>query len=213
MKASIDTRDPRRPKQGISKGAYLEAERNNQIMHENTILLNKLSKILTRAPEPIPEPLLRKGLNENSKKAERERIDRENQALLRRLQDVRSSIDADKMLEHYELHEHLIAQHSMQFVPNPFLNNTAPRSRPGSGFYPTPPASAGSQRPSTAGAQQRRSRPGSGVPPPPSSDGLVGTSPATAADASLVMGSTDDIDRLLAEAGGGGLAPVKEAKE
>ena len=58
VKASIDTRDPRRPKQGNSKGAYLEAERNNQIMHENTILLNKLSRILTRDPEPIPEPRL-----------------------------------------------------------------------------------------------------------------------------------------------------------
>ena len=39
-------------------GASLEEERNNQIMHENTILLNKLSRILTRDPEPIREPML-----------------------------------------------------------------------------------------------------------------------------------------------------------
>lgn len=44
--------------------------------------------------------------------AERERIDRENQALLRRLQDVRSSIDAEAAREQYELHEHLLANHA-----------------------------------------------------------------------------------------------------
>ena len=54
----IDNRDPRRPKGANSKGARLEEERNNQIMHENTILLNKLSRILTRDPEPIREPML-----------------------------------------------------------------------------------------------------------------------------------------------------------
>ena len=67
----VDNRDPRRPKQGNSKGARLEEERNNQIMHENTILLNKLSKILTREPEVIREPMLVKGLNENHKKGGR----------------------------------------------------------------------------------------------------------------------------------------------
>lgn len=64
----VDNRDPRRPKQGNSKGARLEEERNNQIMHENTILLNKLSKILTREPEVVREPMLVRGLNENHKK-------------------------------------------------------------------------------------------------------------------------------------------------
>ena len=92
VKPMIDNRDPRRPKQGNSKGARLEEERNNQIMHENTILLNKLSRILTRDPEPPPPMMLVRGLNENHKKGERERIDRENQALLRRLQDVKSSL-------------------------------------------------------------------------------------------------------------------------
>lgn len=121
VKPIIDNRDPRRPKQGNSKGARLEEERNNQIMHENTILLNKLSKILTREPEVIREPMLVRGLNENHKKGERERIDRENQALLRRLQDVRSSIDAEAAREQYALHEHLLNNHAQSFVANPFL--------------------------------------------------------------------------------------------
>ena len=125
--------------QGNSKGARLEEERNNQIMHENTILLNKLSKILTRDPEPVPAPRLAHGLNETHKRTERDRIDRENQALLRRLQDVRSSIDAEAAKQQYALHEALIRTRSETFVANPFLNATidgtlldgsVPRSRP-----------------------------------------------------------------------------------
>merc|ERR1719440_2297945 len=92
IKPMVDNRDPRRPKSGNSKGARLEEERNNQIMHENTILLNKLSRILTRDPEPIREPMLKRGLNEVHRREERSRIDRENQQLLRRLQEVRPSI-------------------------------------------------------------------------------------------------------------------------
>ena len=88
MRPSIDAKDPRRPKKHDGRKARLEEERNQQIMHENTILLNKLSRILTREPTPIPPPLLKHGLNENNKKADRDRIDRENQALLRRLQEA-----------------------------------------------------------------------------------------------------------------------------
>ena len=91
----IDNRDPRRPKTTNGKAARLEEERNNQIMHENTILLNKLSRILTRDPAPVREPMLRRGLNDVHRAQERARIDRENQQLLRRLQDVRPSIDAE----------------------------------------------------------------------------------------------------------------------
>ena len=36
----------------------MEEERNTKIMHENTILLNKLSRILTRNPAPVREPML-----------------------------------------------------------------------------------------------------------------------------------------------------------
>ena len=133
IKPSIDNRDPRRPKTGNANKARMEEERNNQIMHENTILLNKLSKILTRDPEPIREPMLAKGLNENQKKADRERIDRENQALLRRLQDVRSSIDGERLEEQYAMHEWMGQNHSKSFVANPFLGATAADGSVGDG--------------------------------------------------------------------------------
>ena len=113
--------------------------------------------------------LWQRGLNDVHKKGERERIDRENQALLRRLQDVRPSIDAEAVRQQYALHEHLIAQHSAQFVPNPFLNNTAPGSAMHGGFFPTPPASASGLRPSgtasrAGSAPARRPQSGGAVP-------------------------------------------------
>jgi len=137
IKPMIDNRDPRKPKSSNSKGARLEEERNNQIMHENTILLNKLSRILTRDSNPVQASILPRGLNETHKRAERERIDRENQALLRRLQDVRPSIDAEAARQQYALHQHLLRSHGNSFVANPFLqtdmNGIIPggsRSRP-----------------------------------------------------------------------------------
>jgi len=134
IKPSINNSDPRRPRSSNATGARLEEERNNQIMHENTILLNKLSKILTRDPPRVREPMLVRGLNENHKRGERERIDRENQALLRRLQDVRPSIDAEAARQQYDLHLHLLTRHQATWTPNPFLTNTAPnpnsRTRP-----------------------------------------------------------------------------------
>ena len=49
--------------------------------------------VLTREPEPVREPMLIKGLNNNHKREEEERIDRENQQLLRRLQDERACVE------------------------------------------------------------------------------------------------------------------------
>lgn len=54
------------------------------------ILLAKLSGILSRERPPVRAPLLTSGLNEVHKREERDRIDRENQQLLRRLHDVRA---------------------------------------------------------------------------------------------------------------------------
>jgi len=129
IKPSIDNRDPRRPRSSNATGARLEEERNNQIMHENTILLNKLSRILTREPPRIRDPMLVRGLNDNHKRGERERIDRENQALLRRLQEVRPSIDAEAARQQYDLHLDMLARHQATWVPNPFLTNTVPNAR------------------------------------------------------------------------------------
>jgi len=165
VKPMVDNRDPRRPKSSNSKGARLEEERNNQIMHENTILLNKLSRILTRNPEPVRDSILVRGLNDNQNRIERERIDRENQALLRRLQDVRPSHDAEVARQHYERHEYLIQKHAQQFVSNPFLGdrggtgssrgNSATR-RPQSSSSSTlgVPALPEAEQPTNGGAEQ-----------------------------------------------------------
>ena len=48
IKPMVDQSDPRRPKTANSKGARQLEERNAQIFHENSLLLDKLSKILTR---------------------------------------------------------------------------------------------------------------------------------------------------------------------
>ena len=71
--------------------------------HENTILLDKLSKILTREkgaqgggaklPKVAAPPTAGGGLHDAYRKKVREQIDRENQSLLRRLQYMKPSID------------------------------------------------------------------------------------------------------------------------
>ena len=74
VKPQIDNKDPRRPKMSNAKAQRLLEEKNNQIMHENTILLNKLSRILTREQEPAPAPMLVRGLNDNHKKGMETRL-------------------------------------------------------------------------------------------------------------------------------------------
>ena len=110
MKAQIDMRDPRRPKASNSKGARLEEERNARIMHENTILLTKLSKILTREGSsqagtlPAAGPVGPRSLHDGYKRREREKIDRENQQLLRRLQFMKPCIDVMQFEQSWQEH-------------------------------------------------------------------------------------------------------------
>lgn len=125
VKPMIDNRDPRRPRTANSKGARLEAERNAQIMHENTILLNKLSRILTREAEPPRAQLAVRGLNDPARRIEREKIDRDNLMLLRRLQYVKPSIDTEAQMLQSREHAHLLAM-SRNFAANPFLLNGGP---------------------------------------------------------------------------------------
>lgn len=168
VKPMIDNRDPRRPKTSNGKAQRLEEERNNQIMHENTILLNKLSRILTREPEAAPLPLLARGLNENTKKQDRERIDRENQALLRRLQDVRPSIDKEKAAADYDLHLDLLRSHQASFQTNPFLAPSMDGSSlDGSSRMGRRPASAAS----TAMSTEVPAVPPAPAPPASATDG------------------------------------------
>ena len=122
IKPMIDNRDPRRPRTANSKGARLEAERNAQIMHENTILLNKLSRILTRDAEPPRANLLIRGLHDPSRKLEREKIDHDNLMLLRRLQYVKPSITVEQLDQHRE--HALLLERSRNFAANPFLLNS-----------------------------------------------------------------------------------------
>ena len=125
VKPMIDNRDPRRPRTANSKGARLEAERNAQIMHENTILLNKLSKILTRDADPPRAQLGARGLHDPARRLAREKIDRENLMLLRRLQYVRPSIDAEAQLAQHREHAELLGRNH-NFAANPFLLNGGP---------------------------------------------------------------------------------------
>ena len=188
VKPQIDNKDPRRPKMSNAKAQRLLEEKNNQIMHENTILLNKLSRILTREQEPAPAPMLVRGLNDNHKKGERARIDAENQALLRRLQDTKSSIDAEGARRAYEVHERLLSNFAVQFTPNPFLAmslngdelssvGSASGSRPGSRRMPRAASAAGGRRPTSGAPSSAWSvatevpavagGPGGAPPPPP----------------------------------------------
>ena len=140
MRPSIDAKDPRRPKKHDGRKARLEEERNQQIMHENTILLNKLSKILTRESngQDGKLPTLGPGgsaggasasLHDIHRRKVREQIDRENRQLLTRLQTMKPSIDIIAFEEQYQ--QHLLHQQAGKFVGNPMLQSdaAAPRRR------------------------------------------------------------------------------------
>ena len=141
MRPSIDAKDPRRPKKHDGRKARLEEERNQQIMHENTILLNKLSKILTRESngQDGKLPTLGPGgsaggasasLHDIHRRKVREQIDRENRQLLTRLQTMKPSIDIIAFEEQYQ--QHLLHQQAGKFIGNPMLQSNAaapPRRR------------------------------------------------------------------------------------
>ena len=84
--------------------------------HENTILLEKLSKILTREksaqaggwalPAVAAPPTAGGGLHDIYRRKVREQIDRENQQLLRRLQYMKPSIDMLKYEQQWQEHAH-----------------------------------------------------------------------------------------------------------
>lgn len=139
IKPMIDMKDPRRPKSANGKGARMEEERNAQIMHENTILLGKLSKILTRG-SPGANPIVAGGeapfpakpaLHEAFKKQEREKINAENHALLKRLQYMKPTLDAGSFDEHFRMHEYHINQTRSLMTANPVLRTAlSARRRP-----------------------------------------------------------------------------------
>jgi len=149
IKPSIDTKDPRRPKSSNSKGARLEEERNAQIMHENTILLDKLSKILTREktaqvggerlPAVAAPPAAGSGLHDIYRRQVREKIDRENQQLLKRLQYMKPSIDMLQFEQQWQEHAHFAMMGRSQ-ATNPMLAPSPAKKSRGQGRPQTVPA-------------------------------------------------------------------------
>jgi len=126
----IDTRDPRRPRGANSKATRLEDERAAAILHENTLLLRKLSNILQRdgsvdtaAPKVYPGQY---SMNDAQRRHRIERIDNENQALLKRLQYMKPTIDVDAFQQHWAQHAVFAAR--TRTLANPLL--MAPRTRP-----------------------------------------------------------------------------------
>ena len=127
--------------------------------HENTILLDKLSKILTREktaqaggaklPTVAAPPTAGGGLHDIYRRRVREQIDRENQSLLRRLQYMKPSID----MVHFEQQWRENSQFARsQVIGNPMMEPRAaprpPSSRPQT--VPSGGARSGRGRPSSA---------------------------------------------------------------
>ena len=127
--------------------------------HENTILLDKLSKILTREktaqaggaklPTVAAPSTAGGGLHDIYRRRVREQIDRENQSLLRRLQYMKPSID----MVHFEQQWRENSQFARsQVIGNPMMEPRAaprpPSSRPQT--VPSGGARSGRGRPSSA---------------------------------------------------------------
>lgn len=160
IKCSIDSRDPRRPPRGNSKGARLEEEKNAQIMHENTILLDKLSKILTREkgaqaggavlPAVARPPTSGGGLHDIYRRKQREQIDHDNQQLLKRLQYMKPSIDMLAFEQQWQQSAHFAIM-GRSHVGNPMMAPASPKR--GQARPQTVPSGHG-RRPAPAGAPQ-----------------------------------------------------------
>uniref|UniRef100_A0A7S4BL49 Cilia- and flagella-associated protein 97 n=1 Tax=Chrysotila carterae TaxID=13221 RepID=A0A7S4BL49_CHRCT len=156
MKPMVDQRDPRRRMNVNSKAARQNEERNAQIFYENSLLLDKLSKILTRpnsaAAQRTPSFPGTEKLHEAYRKQERDRIHRENQALLRRLQYSKPCIDTAAFEEHWQQQANFAAK-TRSLQANPNLPQPRPRV-PGSNSDILPRR----QRPFSTGDMERARR-------------------------------------------------------
>eukprot|EP00962_Isochrysis_galbana_P043036 scaffold16258_cov141-Isochrysis_galbana.AAC.4 len=115
-----------------SKGARIQEEKTARIMHENAILLSKLSRILTRENDVLPlnDVKAKEGLHDVYRRKQREKIDFENQILLRHLRDMKSSFDINKF--EAEARERAAILKLMQAPVNPALvpGGHRPHQRP-----------------------------------------------------------------------------------
>ncbi len=161
VKPSIDNADPRPTQRSRAKAAWLENERNARIMRENNLLLARLQKIIERKPgQQTPLHLrtaanlmpIRPGKSDSMRRAEQDKIQHENEALLRRLQYLKPTYDSRKMEEHARNHR-LWSSHIRQRPSNPFLNlpsvHSPPPLRPPSRPRPKTTGSLALMRPKT----------------------------------------------------------------
>ena len=117
-----------------AKKMQLQDERYAEIELENYLLLTKLSKILERSHDPKLGRLAQGGGGGGAALAEQERIARDNQALVRRLQMCRPTHDRAKLEDDFRvrsrwLHEHANAKRPISANANgrPTSANSAGR--------------------------------------------------------------------------------------
>lgn len=118
-RSMINTRVPPRPMVNNAKTRQREQERQVQILHENRILLNKLSKIITREHQKSEPMLLKSGLHEPYRRQRLESIDTANQGLMKRIASAQPTIDV--LANEYEWQQQSSTRSLRQFVPSPFL--------------------------------------------------------------------------------------------
>lgn len=115
----MNTRVPPRSMVNNAKTRQREQERHVQILHENHILLNKLSKIITREQQKSEPMLLKSGLHEPYRRQRLESIDIANQSLMKRITTAQPTIDV--LASEYEWQQQSSTRSLRQFVPSPFL--------------------------------------------------------------------------------------------
>eukprot|EP00158_Paraphelidium_tribonemae_P007305 Partr_v1_DN28188_c0_g1_i4_m55032 len=110
VKGAIDNSPPEswikaHAKQNNQKRAVMANYRQKQIDYENRRLLTKLAEVMTRKPEiPINHPVKRYNPLIEQREREIQRIDRENQGIIKRIIQVsqKSEYDRAQMLKDYE---------------------------------------------------------------------------------------------------------------
>eukprot|EP00057_Strongylocentrotus_purpuratus_P019263 XP_011673737.1 PREDICTED: cilia- and flagella-associated protein 97-like [Strongylocentrotus purpuratus] len=116
MRTKVDASSPKvYPHLQVNmKKLQAEEEKQAQIDHENRILLAKLTNIIRSGGqvnnwnfESEAQP---KTLHAPFRNREQERIERENAALLKRLNSVKPQVNFDKMEDEYLMHNYFLAQ-------------------------------------------------------------------------------------------------------
>merc|ERR1719269_404421 len=109
MKASIDTKEPHTRQGGKRRNPKKEQmmeERFAEIERDNRLLLEKMSYIMRHNSLDNQNPMeYAHSLNREQRKRELQKITRENQAILRRIQAAEPTYDHLAWAEHERTHE------------------------------------------------------------------------------------------------------------